>query len=150
MKKCYVCEEEKELSCFGKNNGGHSKDGLTFMCLDCKRDGENSRYKQNDERKKYLLAKNQRASSRNRLGVYEYLEKHPCVDCGEKNIILLDFDHIGGNKKYEISRMIRTSYAWKTIMEEISKCEVVCSNCHRLRTAQRANWFIYDYVYSKA
>jgi len=54
-----------------------------------------------------------------------------CVDCGEKNPIVLDFDHLR-DKKYNISRMIHDGFFWKAILKEISKCEVVCGNCHRL------------------
>jgi L-lysine 2,3-aminomutase len=56
-----------------------------------------------------------------------------CVDCGEKNPIVLDFDHLN-DKKYNISRMIHDGFSWKAILKEIKKCEVVCANCHRLRT----------------
>jgi hypothetical protein len=59
-----------------------------------------------------------------------------CVDCGEKNPIVLDFDHLR-DKKYNISRMIHDGFSWKAILKEISKCEVVCANCHRLRTYRR-------------
>jgi hypothetical protein len=59
-----------------------------------------------------------------------------CVDCGEKNHIVLDFDHIR-DKKYNVSRMIHDGFSWKAIMREIQKCEVVCANCHRIRTHYR-------------
>lgn len=60
-------------------------------------------------------------------------EKSGCVDCGEKNHIVLDFDHLQ-NKKYNISRMIHDGFSWEAIKKEIAKCEVVCANCHRIRT----------------
>jgi len=59
-----------------------------------------------------------------------------CVDCGEKNQIVLDFDHIK-DKKYNVSRMIHDGFSWKAILNEIKKCEVVCANCHRIRTHDR-------------
>lgn len=59
-----------------------------------------------------------------------------CVDCGETNHIVLDFDHIK-DKKYNVSRMIHDGFSWKAIMKEIEKCEVVCANCHRIRTYNR-------------
>ena len=59
-----------------------------------------------------------------------------CVDCGEKNHIVLDFDHIR-DKKYNVSRMIHDGFSWKAILREIEKCEVVCANCHRIRTHYR-------------
>ena len=59
-----------------------------------------------------------------------------CVDCGENNHIVLDFDHIK-DKKYNISRMVHDGFSWKAILKEIQKCEVVCANCHRIRTYYR-------------
>jgi hypothetical protein len=63
-------------------------------------------------------------------------EDSGCVDCGIKNHIILDFDHLR-DKKYNISRMIHDGFSWKAIKKEIEKCEVVCSNCHRIRTYNR-------------
>jgi len=66
----------------------------------------------------------------------EIKEKAGCKDCGETNHIVLDFDHLS-NKKYNVSRMIHDGFSWAAIKKEISKCEVVCSNCHRIRTHDR-------------
>ena len=62
--------------------------------------------------------------------------KSGCLDCGENNPIVLDFDHIH-NKKYNVSRMIHDGFSWAAIKKEIAKCEVVCANCHRIRTHNR-------------
>jgi hypothetical protein len=63
-------------------------------------------------------------------------EDSGCVDCGVGNHIVLDFDHLK-DKKYNISRMIHDGFSWAEIKKEISKCEVVCANCHRIRTHDR-------------
>lgn len=61
-----------------------------------------------------------------------------CADCGyNKNAYALQFDHIGDDKKKNVSDLIRSDYGWKTIVEEIQKCEVVCANCHAIRTKKR-------------
>jgi hypothetical protein len=61
-----------------------------------------------------------------------------CVDCGYKdNAQALQFDHIGTDKKESVSNLIRSDYSWETILKEISKCEVVCANCHAVRTQHR-------------
>jgi hypothetical protein len=71
--------------------------------------------------------------------VYKYLEEHSCVDCGQSNPLLLDFDH--RNDKFKsISEMIKSRYSWDKIKEEISKCDVRCANCHRMRTAKQFGW----------
>lgn len=63
----------------------------------------------------------------------EIKEASGCVDCGIKNHIVLDFDHLK-DKKYNVSRMIHDRFSWAAIKKEIAKCEVVCANCHRIRT----------------
>lgn len=61
-----------------------------------------------------------------------------CADCGyNESAYALQFDHVMGNKKDSVSNLIRSDYAWSTIKEEILKCEVVCANCHAVRTKAR-------------
>lgn len=53
--------------------------------------------------------------------------------CGEDHPACLDFHHRDGpgNKKSKISMMVHQAYTIKAILEEIAKCDVLCSNCHR-------------------
>lgn len=61
-----------------------------------------------------------------------------CADCGyNESAYALQFDHVEGDKKDSVSNLIRSDYAWNTIKEEILKCEVVCANCHAVRTKAR-------------
>jgi hypothetical protein len=61
-----------------------------------------------------------------------------CIDCGYANHPeALQFDHPDDNKKANVSNLIRSDYSWKTIMDEINKCEVRCANCHAEKTAHR-------------
>lgn len=61
-----------------------------------------------------------------------------CVDCGyKKNAYALQFDHVGNDKKSGVSDLICRDYGWATIMKEIEKCEIVCANCHAIRTKER-------------
>jgi hypothetical protein len=63
-----------------------------------------------------------------------------CIDCGyAEHAQALQFDHIADNKKASVSNLIRSDYAWNTILEEIKKCEVRCANCHAVMTASRRN-----------
>jgi hypothetical protein len=64
-----------------------------------------------------------------------YFETHPCVDCGESDPVVLEFDHLR-DKKFDIASGIHYR-PWALILEEIAKCQVVCANCHRRRTAKR-------------
>jgi hypothetical protein len=65
-----------------------------------------------------------------------------CVDCGETDPIVLEFDHEPGNKVDIISRMVQQR-AWNATLAEIAKCSVRCANCHRRKTAERAGWYAY-------
>jgi hypothetical protein len=79
-----------------------------------------------------------------RQKLWDYLLNHPCLDCGEADPVVLDFDHLPEfEKKTNVSKLVSSgTWSWATVEAEIAKCEVVCSNCHRRRTANRAGWFI--------
>lgn len=84
----------------------------------------------NDNRKKIR--------DRNRDYVRKIKESNPCSDCNKiYHYSQMDFDHLG-DKKQNISRLVNSEASIKTIKQELSKCELVCSNCHRLRTWLRA------------
>ena len=64
-----------------------------------------------------------------------YLLVHPCVDCGESDLLVLEFDHIDRSTKLgEVAHIVKRKLSANKIMEEISKCEVRCANCHRRKT----------------
>ncbi len=65
----------------------------------------------------------------------EYFREHPCVDCGEADPVVLEFDH-RGEKAFEVSVNF-AERSWQSILDEIAKCDVRCANCHRVRTAQQ-------------
>lgn len=59
-----------------------------------------------------------------------------CVDCGYRaHPAALDFDHVSGSKVMHIAALV--NYGWSRVLEELDKCEVVCANCHRIRTVTR-------------
>lgn len=61
------------------------------------------------------------------------LKDKPCVDCGIKfPYYVMDFDHKDSEKLGEIAKMVNKS--WDKLLKEIKKCDVVCANCHRIRT----------------
>jgi hypothetical protein len=62
----------------------------------------------------------------------------PCADCNiQYPVCVMDLDHVRGVKFKNVSTMIDNTAGLKSIMAEVDKCEVVCSNCHRIRTAAR-------------
>lgn len=81
-----------------------------------------------------------RTRKRNRAFALAYLLEHPCLDCGERDPIVLEFDHVRGKKESNVATLIHNTASIKRIQAEIAKCEVVCANCHRRRTAVTQNW----------
>ena len=78
-------------------------------------------------------ARVRKAENNRRLIVY--LEQHPCVDCGEKDVEVLDCDHVRGTKVGNVVDLIhKRKFSWKRIEEELTKCDVRCANCHRRKT----------------
>jgi len=80
---------------------------------------------------------------RNRRHVFDYLHDHPCVDCGQDDVLVLTFDHTNPETKTDrVANMIfRSSIA--TLQTEIDKCEIRCANCHTKKTAQQYNYYKY-------
>lgn len=59
-----------------------------------------------------------------------------CADCGyREHAVALDFDHVHDDKAFNISSQIHRS--WESVLAEVAKCEVVCANCHRVRSQKR-------------
>lgn len=108
-------------------------------CRSCKQEYDREYYARTVERRRERKRINQPiVRKRNLLLLWEYLEKHPCVDCGETDPIVLEFDHVK-DKKYNVANMMKLS--WETISAEVSKCVVRCANCHRRKTATEFGWY---------
>lgn len=70
----------------------------------------------------------------------DYLRDHPCVDCGEDDPVVLEFDHRPGERKrFDIGNFRNGGYGLASVQTEVSKCDVRCANCHRRMTYIRAN-----------
>ena len=60
-----------------------------------------------------------------------------CVDCGEQDPVVLEFDHVYGEKRNEVSQMGVRAASVNDLVKEVNKCEVRCANCHCRATAAR-------------
>jgi len=92
-----------------------------------------------DNKERYVsraIAHKKKMAQKNREFIREYKQTHPCVDCDESDWVVLDFDHVRGEKKKAVGSMVLAGYSLKTIQEEIDKCEIRCANCHRRKTAK--------------
>lgn len=129
MKVCSKCKETKDRSAFARNRT--TKDGLQGHCRLCK-----GTYKKTAAAKIALNAKRRRE---NRRGwIHEIKLAVGCCDCGyAEHAAALDFDHVRGPKKFTIARGSQF-FSKAEVLAEIEKCDVVCANCHRVRTYMRA------------
>jgi hypothetical protein len=81
-----------------------------------------------------------RRRNRKQEFLLEFLKGKKCVDCTEANILVLEFDHREVDSKLDaVTKMINNRVGSKKILEEIAKCDIVCSNCHTIRTMRRGN-----------
>lgn len=138
IKKCSKCQTEKPELEFNWKLKNKSR---TSYCKECSRSYIRSHYQNN---KKYYLnkAKQRNIKLRDILFKFlgEYLLSHPCVDCEESDILVLEFDHKDRmNKTFSISTIVRRRLNIEELVIEVSKCDVRCANCHRRKTEKENN-----------
>lgn len=69
-----------------------------------------------------------------------FKEATPCVDCAARfPACCMDFDHRGLDKHEEVGRLVARCRPWEVIAAEIDKCDLVCANCHRIRTQNKGS-----------
>lgn len=131
MKTCSKCGLTKDFDSFNKSS--RNKDGLHAYCRDCQK----AHYHSNADRHKANVRKSRvRYTKAARSKVVDALSGG-CVDCGLKDIRVLDFDHVGVDKEFNVMDMVRKGYAISRVLDEIKKCEVRCKNCHAIKTYER-------------
>jgi hypothetical protein len=80
-----------------------------------------------------------------RLFIAKYLAHHPCIDCGEADPVVLEFDHRDRKtKRFNVCDGVRRHYSLQTMRCEIDKCDVRCANCHRRRTHQEQHYLVVE------
>lgn len=139
-KICIACKKSKNVSEFPPNK--NMKDGLNRKCRLCFNEYMRQWYEKPENKKKQMAraaVSNMRAKNRAREFIWNYLSENPCP-CGESDPVVLEFDHLDRDSKdYNVSGMFTLSI--DRIKKEISKCRVLCCNCHRRHTtAQLGTW----------
>lgn len=122
MRKCSVCKEEKELGEFHKKGSGHA-----YMCKECRKKYIRKHYLEN---KPSYLKKAKESQEKIRVWYQDLKSTLKCKSCGENHISCLEFHHLDPNKK-EINISEAALISKKRVEEELKKCIVLCSNCHR-------------------
>ena len=129
-KICSKCMISKPIEDF--NFKIKSKGIYQCQCKNCTRKNIKNHYINN---KQYYLDKTRKRNSGLRQVINEYIlnyfKDHNCIDCGESNPVVLEFDHRDKTQKEKsISSFLRARRIDK-IINEIEKCDVRCANCHR-------------------
>lgn len=133
------------------NSSYKNKEKKIFQssCKECNKAYQKQHYINNKELYKgKTYIRNTNIVKENREKAVKFLLENPCVDCGETDPIVLEFDHVRGIKLNSVSKLIGNKYSWKRIKEEIDKCEVRCSNCHKRKTAKQFGFYGYMAVSS--
>jgi len=131
-RKCGKCGESLPESAFNR----HPRNERQWWCRNCFR--VYFRERGQLHREQSAAAKRERQAAA-RGFIAEYLTAHPCVDCGESEPTVLEFDHVG-EKTGGLSVLKGMGYSVERLRAEIAECQVVCVNCHRRRTGRRAGW----------
>jgi hypothetical protein len=118
MRKCTKCEGSGPFYRSQK-----SSDGLSSQCQAC-------------VRKWYEAHPSKVRAADRRAFIASLKTGKACVDCGsEYSALCMDFDHVRDCKRDSVSQMAYHSF--NTILAEVAKCDLVCANCHRIRTETR-------------
>lgn len=129
VRRCVQCRETKAEDSFYRRGKGRRSE-----CIECVRENAqafkraNPQYwQENDRRRKVDACR----------WLVDYLLEHPCVDCGESDPLVLEFDHVQSVKYGRVTTIL--TLPWQKILEEIGRCEVRCANCHARVTHERLN-----------
>jgi hypothetical protein len=139
MKHCRKCDTTKPLEEFALRSG--VSDGRQPSCKACVKIQNAAYYKATPEKNDARKAGKTLSRIRAMNFVWDHYSSHPCVDCGEPDPVVLEFDHVRGVKSKNISSLIDMGVSLSRIADEIAKCDVRCANCHRRKTAIRGGWY---------
>ena len=135
--RCSRCGELKPVSTFAWHRRDRGQ--RDTYCRPCRAAYKREHYLANRDR--YIAAATRRKEAlvaERMLFLVEFFRERPCMDCGERDPIVLEFDHLA-DKKFGVAAGLRT-HRWEDVLREIDKCDVVCANCHRRRTARRGGF----------
>jgi len=139
MPICCMCHEDKPESEFAYRRIATGE--LQDQCRACQAAYRREHYLSN--RPLYIAREVARIEGyrlQNRILLRDYLLTHPCVDCAESDVVVLEFDHRETAQKRNAVTYLAARKPWHIVALEIAKCDVRCANCHRIRTALQFAW----------
>lgn len=148
-KRCYACKRSLVLDAFAKDRS--RRDGLAARCRECAAVKQHAWHEVNaDKKNEYsrrwyknnkptALARNANCRRAKIARMVERFKSAPCMDCRQSYPpCVMDFDHRPEERKlFGLGGTAIAAYALERVMAEIAKCDLVCANCHRLRTQRR-------------
>lgn len=130
--RCATCKLWLPIGEFNLKNKTTGE--LQRLCKECMRPHRRRFYKKHHEA---LIALSTQKAHERKEAIRE-LKSKPCTDCGKTyHWFVMDFDHVRGEKKGNVSTLLQIGKSLGRLLEEVAKCDLVCSNCHRLRTWNR-------------
>ncbi len=111
-------------------------------CRDCMAKFNKAYYKRHGEKHRETVRQSRitrKVAAREYIN--EYLSTHPCIDCGESDLVVLQFHHVSGKKRDAVANLARGNHSLDRIKREVNKCVVLCANCHQRRTAKEQGWY---------
>ena len=115
-RQCSSCGDHLPLEAFNRHRDGHQ-----WWCRECFRAYFRAR---GDRHRKQSRAAQERRLASRRSYVFAYLDSHPCVDCGEDDLRVLDFDHVEPRVSY-VADLVRRCASQEELAAEVARCEVV-------------------------
>ena len=140
MKRCARCETVKPRSAFHRS--ALRADGLQVYCIDCRAEIDHARYERRVGKTVPRCPRNSRRETgpSRRAWLLNLKVGRPCTDCGRTfPPEAMQWDHLPGfEKASDVSSMWGRST--EEMLRELAKCELVCANCHAIRTFRRSGW----------
>jgi hypothetical protein len=128
---CRRCGLNKPLTDFHL----HRRDGYQAWCKPCRREYAAAHYQKNKARRQ---AQNNRRQAEFRAWYTSLKAGKRCADCGmEFHPAAMHWDHLPGQKKTAALGSLARHGSRRLVLDEIAKCELVCANCHAIRTVRR-------------
>ncbi len=136
FKICTKCGYKKTIEEFYYRKTGIRANKYYEKCKECMKARGVSYYRLNHERQLRLALIRRAVYRKSTKEFLNIIKNKPCLDCGKSfPPYVMDFDHKEGEKKEkEVARMVAGGWSLKNIQKEINKCDLVCANCHRIRT----------------